>query len=529
MTLAADMHEKKMSRTIGSEGRELARGIAKMVKTRWRNRWRRLASCGVAFIGIVSFSVLGSHGQSEPEGSITESAQILALLRAKQYDAAHRATGQLLSTHPHDCALLSLDGLALNGMKQTAAAGEAFHKAVETCPNDLLALEGAAQSSYALKAPDTAELLERILVLRPDEVTSHAMLASVYRAQQNCSAALPHYKASQTLFVSSPKLQEGYAYCLMSSGDAEGAAANYRALLDTHPNDTIRYNLAFVLWKLHDAASAWQLLQPLLSTDGSEDVLELGAEVAEASGRTPDAVELLRNAIVKDPKNQENYLRFAQLSFAHNSYQVGIDMLNAGLTQLPEAGRLYLERGVLEVQLSQFDQAITDFEKAHHLDPELSLAIDALGILRSQQHKSDTSLKIFQQEAAERPTDSLLQYLYAEALSESSSESDALPKAIAAAEQSIKIEPGYQPAHDLLAVLYLRANNPERAAGEAQAAQALDPSDETAIYQELVARRRLGQASEVEHLVKQLAEVRKKNAERQRQGQGFVLKDETAP
>lgn len=467
--------------------------------------------------------------QNGPTKPAPDAAQIVSMLRTQQYEAAHQAAQQLLAARPRDCELLSFDGLALNGMKQIAAAGKAFHQALQSCPSDLLALEGAAQASYALKSPDAADLLQRILVLRPDDVTTHAMLASVDRAKQDCSDALPHFKASQALFASSPKLQEGYAFCLMSTGDAAAAATNYQAVLDAHPDDTVRYNLAIVLWKLHGPDAALQALQPLLSDEAPAEVLRLGAQLNEEVGHTPEAVQLLRDAILREPKNQDNYLRFAQLSFTHNSCQVGIDMLNAGLRQLPEASRLYLARGVLEVQISQMSKAIADFETAHRLEPQLSLAMDAIGILRSQQHDSDASLKLFEEEAHRHPADSLLQYLYAEALAEAPPENDTLSHAIAAAEQSVKIEPGYQPARDLLAQLYLRANEPEKAAAQAEAAQKIDPTDEAAVYQELMARRRLGEMDKAEELAHKLAELRKKNAEQQRQGKGYVLKDELTP
>jgi hypothetical protein len=47
----------------------------------------------------------------------------------------------------------------------------------------------------------------------------------------------------------------------------------------------------------------------------------------ERMGNTPRAVETLRQAIVSDPTRNILYLHFADLCFAHSSFQVGIDML----------------------------------------------------------------------------------------------------------------------------------------------------------------------------------------------------------
>ena len=50
----------------------------------------------------------------------------------------------------------------------------------------------------------------------------------------------------------------------------------------------------------------------------------------------------------------------------HQSFQTGIDMVNTGLNLQPKAAELYLARGVLYVQLADYEKAQADFEKAEH-------------------------------------------------------------------------------------------------------------------------------------------------------------------
>jgi tetratricopeptide (TPR) repeat protein len=405
-------------------------------------------------------------------------------------------------------------------------AVESFKAGLRYCPDNLLALEGAAQIEYTRRQPDAEGLLERILKLQPNAVTAHAMLASMYRAKGECARALPQFAASSQIFAQRPKYQQAYAYCLADTGHYKQAAANYEQLSGSDPDPAVRFNLALVQWKMHEAKKALATLQPLVAGTHQEAVLALGARLAEETGDTPTAVKLLREAMVEQPKNLANYMEFAQIAFNHQSAQVGIDVINAGLTQLPDAAQLYLARGVLEVQVSKFDAAIADFEKAHKLAPQLSLAMDAMGIIESQQYKQTAALDLYRKEARLHPKDSLLQYLYAEALSESGATKGATEKAIAAAERSVAVEPNYAPARDLLALLYLRRNDPQKALAEAQAALKIHPTDDVALYHEIMARRRLGQTAEVGKLVKDLAQMRKENAQRQKAGQRFVLKDE---
>jgi tetratricopeptide (TPR) repeat protein len=454
-----------------------------------------------------------------------DTSHVVDLLRERQYQQALDSVGPLLAEHPHDCHLLSLRGIALSSLKKDVEAERSFRDALKSCPENLLALEGAAEIEYARRQSDAEPLLEHILAIRPQDVTAQAMLASFYRGRGNCKAALPHFEASQALFASRPDFQQGYAFCLADTGQYARAADAYKAVLEKVQDETARYNLALVQWKLNDAKGALDTLRPELTADSNETVLALGSRLAEESGDTPLAVNLLRSAILASPKDLANYLEFAQIAFNHQSFQVGIDMVNAGLTQLPNAAPLYVVRGVLEMQFLQSDRAIADFERAHRLAPQLSLAMDAVGIVESQQYKQEAALNLFEKQAKLHPADSLLQYLYAEALSNASAGSDATHKAIQAALHSVAIDPGYAPAHELLALLWLRANQPQRAAEQAEAALKIRPDDDAALYQEIMARRRLGQTAQVQVLVKQLTAIRSQNAGKEKEKHHYVLQE----
>jgi len=50
----------------------------------------------------------------------------------------------------------------------------------------------------------------------------------------------------------------------------------------------------------------------------------------------------------------------------HQSFHTGIEMINAGLALQPTSAPLYVTRGILYVQLAEYDQAEADFEKGEH-------------------------------------------------------------------------------------------------------------------------------------------------------------------
>ena len=421
-----------------------------------------------------------------------------------------------------------MQGVAFTGLQKTQDALKSFREALTHCPEYLPALEGAAQIEFAQKGTDTVALLDRILALRAEDPTANAMLATVLRAQGRCPEALDHYVASEALFPSRPDLLESYGGCLADTGSLTSALASYKQLLASHPNDTVRYDVALLQWKTHANDDALETLTPLLTGKHRVPALALASKIHEDKGETPDAVALLREAILQSPDDVDNYLDFAAIAFNHKSFQVGIDLLNAGLRRLPNSAELLVARGVLEVQLSQGDLALADFDLAHRLDPKLSFAADAVGILHSQEHQNGESLALFEAQAKEHPDDALLQYLLAEQLSEGGADENGtrLQAAIAAGKRATLLDPSYQAAHDLLAVLYVRGNQPELAVQQAEAALALDPSDQNALYQEVMARRRLGDTAQVKELTARFDEAREENGRRQQRADRYSLQEE---
>jgi tetratricopeptide (TPR) repeat protein len=432
---------------------------------------------------------------------------------------------RILTTRPSDCQVLTLRGIALGRQGQVSDAQYSFEKALEYCPDSLPALEGAAQIAYARRSAAATGLLQRILLQRPDDQTTHAMLGSLSFQHGDCAAAIEHFERSLSLVRKSEEAQRELGSCLFSQGDHGKAEETFRRLAEQHPNEKNVLQLAAVEWKSKDFDAALNTLHPLLtSSSAGSKTFALAAQVAEEKGDTPRAVEWLHTAILKDPGETANYLLFATISFNHASYQVGIDVVNAGLTQSPDAAKLYLARGVLQVQLSNYDAAVADFEKAHALDSRLSFVEDAMGMIRSQQHDWAGSLAIFEQQAAKHPQDPLLQYLYAEAMAHDNGNDTEqnTARAIAAVKNALELEPGYQPARDLLCTLLLKTNRYTEVIDQARIALKSDPTDQSALYQEIQAQRRLGNKEAIQPLVSRLEELKRQQQVTQTQ---YLLED----
>jgi tetratricopeptide (TPR) repeat protein len=480
--------------------------------------------CGATAVVLLLLFDIPAEAQSSAPSVNT----LVQELRKGDNEQALSIAEKLLATAPEDCRVLSLEAVAFAGLNRQTDALGAFKKATTQCPDYLPALEGAAQIEYAAKSDEAVPTLGRILSIQPANVTAQAMLASALRVRDRCPDALSHYEASSSLLPSRPDLLQGYASCLAQVGDFKSALIRYLDLLQANPTDITRSDVALLHWKTGASQAALETLSSLLAAGRFEPAFGLAAHISEELGDTPRAVSLLRTAIQLAPDKIDNYLDFSNIAFNHKSFQVGIDMLNVGLQRSPSAAPLYLARGVMEVQLTKNDAAVSDFEQAHRLDPKLSFAVDAMGIMNSQQHNNAASLALFQSQAKVHPDDPLLQYLLAEQLSQSATDDNdtQLQAAVAAAEHATKLDPGYELAHDLLATLYLRAKQPELAIKEAEIALATDPNDEGALFQELKAKRRSGDTASIQELTERLKAARIENAKKQQITARYQLQDD---
>ena len=462
-------------------------------------------------------------------GQANAGADAYALLQQNRFSEAEAMLQPLLRRSPESCSLRTMLGIAQQGENRIDEAYATFYRAAKQCPQSLPALEGAAQIAYAQQKPEASALLQRILALRPEDATTHAMLAATEARTGDCRGAVANYREAGPQLDQNVSALRQYAGCLLATDDKPQAVSTLGKVVALDDAADARILLARLLQDMGNHADALTTLQPLTDANSQNfDALLLAAQIYESQNETPQAVTLTRQAIQAAPKNVDGYIFFAALSITHGSYQVGVDLVNVGLSELPGNARLLLARGVLEVQLSKLDAALVDFESAHRADPKLSFVDDAMGALFSQKHDNADALTVFAAKVKEDPKDPLLQYLYAEALSEdgsSGANGEQTETAIKAAKRAIESEPSYTPARDLLCVLLMRHGDLQEVVATAEEATRREPYDESALYQEVIAERRLKHTERAQQLVQRLEEVKRHN----QQGiTKYVLSDQTS-
>jgi len=457
-------------------------------------------------------------------------APITSALRAGQFDNALQLLQPELERHPKNAQLWTLRGLALSGKGDKREALQAFRRALGVAPDYLPALEGAAQIEYDRGDKGAVALLQHVLELRPHDPTSHAMLAVLAYRRGDCATAAPHFEQSGSLLEAQPGALQEYGTCLVRLKETEKAISVLaRALAQSNSDAGARYRLASVQMMAEHPKDAIDTLEPLLEENTTDvDVLELTALAYEAAGNTPEAVRLLREAILSNPHNVNLYLDFANVSVDHQSYLVGVSMLNAGIQAEPKAAALYLARGVLYVQLAQYDMAEADFAKADAIDPRQSIGSAAEGLAAVERKDPDRALATVRAKLAKKPKDAFLLYLRADILTERGPDpgSAEFREAMESAKRAISLRPSLAAARNVLAKLYLQSGQNGAAIEQSRQALGSDPKNQTALYHLIQGLRKSGQTDDLPDLLKRLAELRTESARQEAEHNRYKLVEE---
>jgi len=437
---------------------------------------------------------------------------IVSALHGQDFSRALDLLHAALKESPGNAVLWTMQGKAYAGEGNNKEALASFANALRIAPDDIPALQGEAQIDFDAGSAAAIPILKHLLRLRHDDKTTHGMLAVLEYRQGNCAAAVPHFEKVGALFDAQVDALHAYAICLVRLKQINRAAAIFERALALEPgNRQERKVVASIQLMAHQPQAAIATLQPVLGLDKPDvETLELASAAYEASNQTDQAVDLLKQAISLDPTDVSLYLHFADISSVHQSFQVGINVVNDGISQQPKAAPLYFARGVLYVQTGQYDQAQADFEKAYELDPKQSLSAAAQGLAAVEANDLDKALSTVQAKLKARPNDPTLLYLEADILVKKEAEpgTPEFHLAMRSAKQAIALRPTLGPAHAVLAKLYLQKDEYREAIRQCKKALEIDPKDQTSLYRLILALRKSGNDNGVPALLKRLASIR---------------------
>lgn len=462
-------------------------------------------------------------------------ASVEALIHSQRYDEALQMTESGLRERPADFRLWTLKGIILSITGKNPDAIAAFQKALRLSPGYPAALKGEVQVLYQAQDQRAVPLLRQIIKADPQDATAHEMLAFMERKKGNCGTANDEFRLSGEVIDTHPNSLEAYADCLVQAGELKEAIPVLEKLSSLLPDRNYpKYDMAVLLVETKQNDAALKILEPMIAEDSSDpDLLSLASEAYEAAGNTPKAVALLRQAIVLNPRNANYYLAFASLCLSHSSFQVGIDMIDAGMKRIPNDASLYISRGLLYAQLAEYDRAEDDFNTAERLNSTQSLSSYAIDLAEIEKNQNDKALANIRAQLKSHPESPWLHYALARLLDNKGAAADAssTAEALRAAQEAVKLKPDFVEARNLLASMYIHSEQYDGAIEQSRRVLESDPSNESAIYHLIIALRRSGKSGEdgdIQQLSKQLADLQKGSFKKEIESNRYKLVEQVS-
>ena len=241
-----------------------------------------------------------------------------------------------------------------------------------------------------------------------------------------------------------------------------------------------------------------------LLTEGHQkaELHNLLSRVYEEAGDTKRAYDALRTATDIDPGNETNYIDLVALCLDHKNFDLGLEIAEISVKRVPESHRLHLQRGVALAMKGRFDDAEEAFDRSSELAPGKNLPGVALGLIMMQQDRVPEAIRALRERRERGQSDYMVYWFLAEALNRSGvrpgSEEEA--EAVEALQKSVELNPELFQSRVLLGKMLMRRDALDRAIGHLEKARTIDPADVSAAYLLAQVYRKKGDAQRAKEL-----------------------------
>ena len=285
----------------------------------------------------------------------------------------------ILRDYPDKDELLVLLAKAYIQKGDIELADENFRKALEMNPANFDAVLPVVMKMINSKDLNRAEdVLTKALQFQPNHPDALKALSQVrilkqdwLGTQQVADTISTVIKDNAYAHYLSAKISQGQDQC-------DAAVSQYRKALSMNPNlsDALS-NLALCYEKLNQRNIMLAYLEEFIATNpGAEFALLIKSRLLVMDKRVNEALSLLSSAIDKSPNSPAFYELSAQIHLSEKDNQKAIDILRKGLHIIPDHSGLLMQLASVYEQSSDYQQALTTYEKVLAKQPNFDIAIN---------------------------------------------------------------------------------------------------------------------------------------------------------
>ncbi|MBV8672146.1 MAG: tetratricopeptide repeat protein [Acidobacteriaceae bacterium] len=242
---------------------------------------------------------------------------------------------------------------------------------------------------------DIAELNDEIKK-HPDQPEDLYMLAEAYLKSGKPDEARQTIAELDKLSSEDYRTEAGAGVLLARYRMYEDAIRHFRLALAANPNsDEVKFDIADAYFRKGLYSEALDAVQQI-SLDGRKDdaYLALLGDIYAHLGEIGKAEEIFRDAISRNPDNDQDYLSLALLQIRSNGLAGARETLLKGQARVPGSGKILWGLGLVSVVEGNTTQAEKQLARAVDLLPEWPGSYSTLGVFYFQTGQIDKAKEV---------------------------------------------------------------------------------------------------------------------------------------
>jgi len=511
------------------------------------------AVCAISLMALlIPFTKTALYASTQKTDADAREDIGLELARAGDLTGAESQLRAVVALVPDNADFLSNLATVLAMERKLEDSTKFFERALKLDPGNLTSRRYLAANLWQLhRYPQAKQNLELILKRNPNDNPSRLLLGMVAENMSDYRTAVQMLSSVPAEVQKQPESVGALALSYYQLGEKENArrtlellknqAVGPRAVLlgaqiadqmadydtaeqllnsmkSTYSDESdLGYRLATVQYHAGKFDRSEQtLLQLIASRNGTGQVFNLLGWCYQKQKRLDDAMRAFENGIGVQPNDETNYLDLQKVLLASNRVAAALEIAKKTTNALPNSPRAFAMRGSIEMQASQFSNAVESYRRANELDPGSADA--ALGLANAEfaaDMKKD-AVNAFKAGIQQFPKDARFALYYALTLLKEreadSGDSMAGQHAEELLKSAVKLDPTLVEAHYQLAELALKNGDTTHALREYETAVKLDPQNAKPHFGLAKAYRRLGRTAEASRETKLFQKLQQANS-----------------